>query len=342
MSLPSGYKQLEYIQSSGTQYIDTGYKANQDTRVVMEIDPSDTGVDDWFFDGRNGVQNKSFGVYCQYALAAKPWYSDYGASRLKVAGPSSTGRVTIDKNKNVCAIGGYSVTHPEQTFQSDYNMYLLCLNSAGSKKGYVAGKLYSCRIYNDGVLIRNFVPCKNASNVVGLWDDANSTFYPNAGTGTFTAGPEITSAHETLIDGTGRPINSGRCTIDGTGYAIKKGRLLKDGTGYDILFRNPVFTITVSASQTYRLYAKISKDGTVIFDRNDYGKTFEISEGEAITLTAVTSSVQASNRVIVDGVTVHAADFEGSDSYVFTPSADCTIVFEQPYDRSGYWTITTQ
>ena len=107
------------------------------------------------------------------------------------------------------------------------------------------------------------------------------------------------------------------------------------------MFRNPVFTITVSASQTYRLYAKISKDGTVIFDLNDYGKTFEISEGEAITLTAVTSSVQASNRVIVDGVTVHAADFEGSDSYVFTPSADCTIEFTQPYDRSGYWTITT-
>ena len=99
MSLPSGYKRLEYIQSSGTQYIDTGFKPNQDTRVVMEIDPSDNGVDDWFFDGRNGGNNKSFGVYCQYALSAKPWYSDYGTSRLKVTGPSSTGRVTIDKKQ---------------------------------------------------------------------------------------------------------------------------------------------------------------------------------------------------------------------------------------------------
>ena len=221
-------------------------------------------------------------------------------------------------------------------------MYLLCLNSAGSKKGYVAGKLYSCRIYNDGVLIRNFVPCKNASNVVGLWDDANSTFYPNAGTGTFTAGPEITSAHETLIDGTGRPINSGRCTIDGTGYAIKKGRLLKDGTGYDILFRNPVFTITVNASQADRLYAKISKDGAVIFDRDDYGKIFEINEGESITLTTVTRSVQATNQVIIDGVIVRNVDFEGSDSYVFMPEADCTIEFTRPYDRGARWTITTQ
>lgn len=341
MSLPSGYKRLEYIQSSGTQYIDTGFKPNQDTRVVMEIDPSDNGVDDWFFDGRNGGNNKSFGVYCQYALSAKPWYSDYGTSRLKVTGPSSTGRVTIDKNKNVCTIGGYSVTHPEQTFQSDYNMYLLCLNSAGSKKGYVSGKLYSCKIYDDGDLIRNFIPCKNASNVVGLWDDANSVFYPNAGTGTFTAGPEITSEHKTMIDGTARPIISGRCTIDGTGYAIKKGRLLKDGTGYDISFQIPTFTITVVASQVDRLYAQISKDGTVIFDRDDYNKTFEVNEGESIILTTKCSSVQGSSRITVDGAVVHTADFEESDSYVFTPASNCAIEFTRPYDRTGVWTITT-
>ena len=34
MSLPSGYKRLEYIESSGTQYIDTGVKAQNDTKVI--------------------------------------------------------------------------------------------------------------------------------------------------------------------------------------------------------------------------------------------------------------------------------------------------------------------
>ena len=37
MSLPSGYKRLEYIQSTGTQYIDTGFKPNNNTRVVMDL-----------------------------------------------------------------------------------------------------------------------------------------------------------------------------------------------------------------------------------------------------------------------------------------------------------------
>ena len=42
-----------------------------------------------------------------------------------------------------------------------------------------------------GEVIRKFVPCKNASGAVGLYDTVNGQFYANAGTGSFTAGPEI-------------------------------------------------------------------------------------------------------------------------------------------------------
>ena len=33
-------KELEYIESSGTEYIDTGFKPNQNTRVVMQFEPT--------------------------------------------------------------------------------------------------------------------------------------------------------------------------------------------------------------------------------------------------------------------------------------------------------------
>ena len=45
MSLPSGYKRLEYIQSSGTQYIDTGFKPNQDTGITIDFQL--TSVSSW-------------------------------------------------------------------------------------------------------------------------------------------------------------------------------------------------------------------------------------------------------------------------------------------------------
>ena len=52
-------------------------------------------------------------------------------------------------------------------------------------------RLYSAKIYDSGTLVRNFIPCKNDNNVVGLYDLVNDVFYRNAGTGTFTAGNEV-------------------------------------------------------------------------------------------------------------------------------------------------------
>ena len=61
-------------------------------------------------------------------------------------------------------------------------------------------------------------------------------FYQNNGTGSFTVGPEISSAGSVLIDGTAYSVTGGRTLINGTGYAVSKGRTLIDGTGYDIAF----------------------------------------------------------------------------------------------------------
>jgi hypothetical protein len=111
-------------------------------------------------------------------------------------------------------------------------------------------RLYSCKIwkttaYEGAPLIRDFIPCKNASGEVGLWDDVNSVFYGNAGTGTFIAGelPALT-AHKTLINGTAYTVKGGKCMVGGTVYNILKGRTLIDGTGWDITFApsyDPVF-----------------------------------------------------------------------------------------------------
>lgn len=40
--LPEGYAEVQYIQSSGTQYVDTGFKPNQDSRVLIKLSTSET------------------------------------------------------------------------------------------------------------------------------------------------------------------------------------------------------------------------------------------------------------------------------------------------------------
>lgn len=56
------------------------------------------------------------------------------------------------------------------------------------------GKVYYLKIYNSGTLVRNMLPCKNESGIVGMYDIIEKKFYNNNGTGTFTAGPIATTS----------------------------------------------------------------------------------------------------------------------------------------------------
>lgn len=192
MALPSGYKRLEYIQSSGTQYIDEGFKPNQDTRVVFDVDWAPASTASWLFGCRtsNTAETYNFLTY------SNKYRSDYNAT-TSGAETSSTpsGRFIIDKDKNITKIDGVVVnTLTYASFQCKYNMYLFANNNAGSVAGNTSAKLYSCQVYDNGTLVRDYIPCQTTAGEIGLWDDVNSVFYGNAGTGTFTAGPVIAIA----------------------------------------------------------------------------------------------------------------------------------------------------
>lgn len=184
--LPSGYTQLEYIQSSGTQYIDTGFKPNQNSRVVFDFFPVSIGQTHLFGSRSSNSSSDYFLVLCTGG-----YYRDDYASSKTVTTIAPTDRMVIDKNKNVVNFGSQTYTHSAATFTGAYPIVLFASNTGGNVSYMTNIRLYSCKIYDNGVLSRDFIPCKNASGVIGLWDDVNNVFYQNAGTGTFTAGPEV-------------------------------------------------------------------------------------------------------------------------------------------------------
>ena len=52
------------------------------------------------------------------------------------------------------------------------------------------GMIYYAKIWNNDVLVRNFIPAKrNSDNVFGMYDTVTNTFFTNQGTGDFIAGP---------------------------------------------------------------------------------------------------------------------------------------------------------
>lgn len=194
--LPSGYTPVEYIESSGTQYIDTGFKPDQNTRVVIDIEATKmASINFVAFGCRVASTNNDYSLWYEYTDKTK-MYSNYGNSTATLIVANSLSRLTIDKNKNATTINGVTAQSTANSFAKTLNLFLLSLNANGSEDTTrrISAKLYSCKIYDNGTLVRDFLPCINASGTIGLYDLVNSTFYSNADSGTFTAGSEVENA----------------------------------------------------------------------------------------------------------------------------------------------------
>lgn len=183
-TLPNTYLPLNYLEATGTQYIDTGYVANINTKIEVKFkQPSETGSR-LVFGSKEPTDNGNY----FYSLSS---YSDkitffYNISSVKSStvanGTFSTAiiendKFTINGEENT----GYTVT--------DFpvgSIYLFGQNFNGSISDLSKVKIGSFKIYENNILIHHFVPCMRISDtVLGMYDLIGETFKVNEGSGTF-------------------------------------------------------------------------------------------------------------------------------------------------------------
>ena len=192
--LPTGYTELEYIQSSGTQYINTGWDPTTQTKTVLDLKITET--DNAVVFGSKveyGDRQKQYFVYAM--PAASRFEANYfyrtEANLLNLTDYKQRGILTFDQealsfNGSTAAL---NYTHGAESVSVP--IYLFGYNLDGSANSLIKMILYSCQIYEGGTLVRNFVPCSDPSGSIGLYDLVDGMFYASAGTGTLTAGPAI-------------------------------------------------------------------------------------------------------------------------------------------------------
>ena len=192
-SLPTGYTQLEYLQSDGNQKFDTGIKPSSNMRFVGKsyFQRTTTGADNYLFGSGSSYSNfvglmatrGNFWAGVGSASAAIvddfPTIEDYYEFNFDYSYNETT--ATLNSN-----LGNGTLTYSDSTLTTA-NIYLFDRSTAG---GTWLTRFYSFTIYSENVLVRNFVPAKNSSNVIGMYDLVEGKFYTNQGTGTFTAGAE--------------------------------------------------------------------------------------------------------------------------------------------------------
>lgn len=198
--LPSGYKELAYIASTktGGQYIDLDIllydTLNKNYDIAIKFNAIGTGQD-------NTTQGTIFG--CQDNTGS-PWPGTF----IRVSSSNMSGRYIGGSGKdNTLGALGSDIELTEKT-SPDKNVYnynnsgrthtwgtsLFCIFNNQAKTSmirYIEAKLYYFKLFVEGTLVRDMVPCKDPNDVVGLYDLVNDTFYNSPNGAAFVAGNEI-------------------------------------------------------------------------------------------------------------------------------------------------------
>lgn len=206
--IPDGVELYDYIQSSGTQYIDTGITPTQDTNCETKA---------------QFITNNAYTSIAQVTTAGNPltnrftlmvdgsnnFYFGKGTS-IKSYSTTVTSLHTYKIDGLKCYIDGTQVlTLEQQTFTADNTIPLFADKRSGSINQQACLKLYYFKFYNGSTLVRNFLPCTYLGEP-GMWDTVENKFYRNQGTGQFTLGNKITlKEYESLTGDDNSYINTG-------------------------------------------------------------------------------------------------------------------------------------
>lgn len=195
-SLPTNYRELEYIKATAGNLINTGIIPSNHY-IDIKFDFEEYLRDEHLF-GTSGLSDESqtagfvyhFTTYDSSNVPAKYFYGTGGTSQNieKSFGSWTTGIHTLIYNRGT----NYEVIFDGELVGSGVKCASdteLCLFKRDKSVNF-SGKIYHMIIGNNntGLIVRNFIPCINPNGEVGLYDTITKTFFGNSGTGYISAG----------------------------------------------------------------------------------------------------------------------------------------------------------
>ena len=192
-----GYTPIEYLEMERGPVVDTVYIPSNKTRILAKFQPTSVENSYAFFFGiyPNGkhASNQSYEFFVWNKLYS--WY--WSGSLFEVSSAVPNDVIVLDWNRNVLNITINGVTRTKtftaKTFTAPYSLPIFALRFSDTfpKGGSFQGKFYYFQIYDNNVLVRDFVPVLDANGTPCMLDKVENKFYYNAGTEQFIAGPVI-------------------------------------------------------------------------------------------------------------------------------------------------------
>lgn len=189
-SLPEGYTEVTYLKSYGAQYINTEYAPTSNAmKIIIDFEYTASHTDSSLF-GSQGV-SRTFSIvpygtpsfYVGRIEGALSYNAQLNTRYVLEVETDKSGGLSTTWN-GVKITGQYS-----DALEMGYPIYIFANNMAGQYAAqFTSMKLYSFKMYDNGVLVRNFIPCIGTGNVNGLYDTVTKKLYQNAGSDSFSTG----------------------------------------------------------------------------------------------------------------------------------------------------------
>ena len=185
-TLPEGYTALEYIQSSGTQYIDAGRKLTQDSDITIDfMIVGEKNKDAAIFGSRESASKNNLGLFQnRNPNVLSGDFSEYPKYRFNAN--SSFNRTKIRMNKTGVWVDDIMkrVWSDVANFETPTNGLIFDVGNNNWTGNKAVMQLYS---YTDGNT-QKLVPCLDTEGVPCMYDLVSQKPFYNAGTGSFTWG----------------------------------------------------------------------------------------------------------------------------------------------------------
>ena len=182
-NLPEEYQEIEYIETTGTQGIDTTLLSSDVDRVEHIIEFTRNDVRQLMGTGND---DSCWGVYTDGRYERNTIKID------KLAGNKDL--VVMDNSWTHAQINHENITAWQGSLNWTNNSYRLFYvhQSDATDNFYCHCKFYSFKAFKDGEVVSELVPCyRKSDNVIGLYDKIRKIFLINDHAGTFLKGKDI-------------------------------------------------------------------------------------------------------------------------------------------------------
>ena len=176
--------EVEYLESTGTQWIDPGYVLSASDRIVVQA---------YFQTDDNMGSKLLLGVgnpklWITSGLCRFNGDNSAPINNLRKLGAWNS--ISIDKD--YCTCNGTAVPMSEGTFlDNSLSLWLFGANAAPEASWKTNGRIASCKIYRSSALVRDYIPVR-VGTVGYMYDRVSGQLFGNSGTGAFIIGPDKT------------------------------------------------------------------------------------------------------------------------------------------------------